>query len=468
MLYTIYNMEGGVVILKFHLIADTHYYNYESLGHSDHRDQIVVNESGAVIDAIFDWMLAQKDTDLVLIAGDMCTGDGNRAHVEGFLPKLHRLRDGGKRVFVVTASHDYFRYDHEEDEGGPRAGMVYREELYGLYEEFGFGAALARYEPDPLSYVAQLAEGYRLLCLNTDEAEKGRDTTGLYDWAEAQVKQAAAEGEFIFAMHHYPVLPPSPVYPLLAGDIFQNSEPMRTRLADAGLRFVFTGHTHMQNIAETASPGGARFFDINTGSAVGYDAPIRTVTIDGRAMKITTSSIEDFDWDLLGKTVSQYLKDSFDRMLSSIFEAGNADVAKMLDILNGEFRVNKEALMKYSRLLGLGGKFLYRVTLGGTGRLLLCRRRVPESVRSTRVKDLVMEVVRNIYRGDEPYSRQTDMGAAVHFLVGRLERLAGPLLNKITLPFEGSLRDFVMSLLYDGGWPDNDAVLPLFDEEGGA
>jgi len=464
--------KGGVHILKFHLIADTHYYNHEALGHSDHRDQIVVNESGAVIDAIFDWMLARTDTDIVLIAGDLCTGDGNRAHIEGFLPKLRRLKDGGKRVFVVTASHDYYRYDHEDDEDAPRAGMVYREELYGLYEEFGFGAAIARYEPDPLSYVAQLAEasdgspGYRLLCLNTDEAEKGRDTADLYDWAEAQVKRAVAEGEFIFAMHHYPVLPPSPVYPLLAGDIFQNSEPMRTRLADAGLRFVFTGHTHMQNIAETASPGGARFFDINTGSAVGYDAPIRTVVIDGKKMTITTSSIEDFGWDLLGKTVSQYLKDSFDRMLSSIFEAGNTDIARMLDILNGEFRVNKEALMKHKLLLGLGGKALYRLTLGGTGRLLLCRHKVPKKVRSERVKDLIMEVVRNIYRGDEPYSEQTDIGAAVHFLVGRLECLAKPLLKRITLPFEGSLRDFVMSLLYDGGWPDNNAVLPMFDEEG--
>jgi hypothetical protein len=455
MLYTIYIMEGGVVILKFHLIADTHYYNHEALGHSDHRDQIVVNESGAVIDAVFDWMLVQKDTDLVLIAGDMCTGDGNRAHVEGFLPKLHRLRDGGKRVFVVTASHDYYRYDHEEDEDGPRAGMVYREELYGLYEEFGFGAAMARYEPDPLSYIAQLAEGYRLLCLNTDEAEKGRDTTGLYDWAEAQVKQAVAEGEFIFAMHHYPVLPPSPVYPLLAGDIFQNSEPMRTRLAGAGLRFVFTGHSHMQNIA-----CDGRIYDINTGSAVGCGAPIREVTVDDTHMRIATKSIETFAWDLQGKTVSQYLSDSFDRMLNSIFEAAGTDVERMLDILNGEFRVNKEALLKHKLLLGLGGKFLYRLTLGGAGRLLCCK--IPKSVRHVRVKDFIMEVVRNIYKGDEPYSRETDMGAAVYASMGRLEALARPALKNIDLPFE-SLRAFVMSLLYDGGLPDNDAVIALED-----
>jgi len=452
-------------MLKFHIISDLHYYNYGALGFSDHKDQVTVNESGAVIDAVFDWLLAQTDTDLVLMAGDLCTS-GDRVNSEGLVPKLRRLKEGGKRVFVTVASHDYYRYDHEGEEE-PRPDMVYREELYDIYKEFGFGAAISRYEPDPLSYVAQLAPGYRLLCLNTDEAEKGRDCAGLYDWAEAQVLLARAEGQFIFAMHHYPVLPPSPVYPLLAGDIFENSEGMRTRLADAGLRFVFTGHTHMQNINEAISPNGGRFFDINVGSAVGYDAPIRTVAIDGETMAIATGSIDSFDWDLQGKTVSQYLKDSFDRMLDSIFETGNSDVGRMLDILNGEFRVDKEGLMKHKLLLSLGGKFLYRLTLGGAGRLLLCKRRVPKSVRRVRVKDLIMEIVRNIYKGDEPYSVETDIGAAVYHTVGRLERLAKPVLKKVELPFE-SLRSFVMSLLYDGGWPDNDAVLPLYDKKAGA
>ena len=77
-----------------------------------------------------------------------------------------------------------------------------------------------------------------------------------------------------------------------------------------------------------------------------------------------------------------------------------------------------------------------------------------------RVKDLIMEAVRNIYTGDEPYSIDTPTGAAADAIMGRIERLAGPVLKKIDLPFD-SLRGFVMSLIYDGGLPDNDAVLPL-------
>jgi len=443
-------------MLKFHLIADLHCYNYEAQGFSEHADQVTVNESGAIIDAVFDWLLAHDGTDLVLIAGDLCTG-GDRAHVDLLLPKLRRLKEGGKRVFVVTASHDYYKFDHADDgEDGPREDMVYREQLYGLYEDFGFAAACSRYEADPLSYAAQLAPGYRLLCLNTD-GDRGEDP-GLWDWAGAQLTEAKAAGELVLAMHHYPVLPPSPVYPPLDSGIFNNSLGMRERLADAGLRFVFTGHTHMQNINCLTTPAGNRLYDINTGSAVGFDAPIRTVTVDDEKMTIATSSIESFDWDLQGKSVSQYLKDSFDRMLNNIFEAMGHDVERMLDILNGEFRVDKEGLLKHRRLLAMGGKFLYKLTLGGAGRLLCCR--VPREVRPMRVKDLIMEAVRNIYTGDEPYSADTPVGAAVYAIMGRLEKLTGPFLKKVDLPFE-SLRGFVMSLLYDDGLPDNNAVLEL-------
>jgi len=443
-------------MLKFHLIADLHSYNLEVMGHSDHKDQVTVNESGAVTDAVFDWMLSHDDTDLVLIAGDLSTG-GDRAHYDALLPRLQRLKAGGKRVFVVTASHDYYRFERE-DENDNREDMVYRDQLYGLYEDFGFSAACSRYEADPLSYAAILVPGYRLLCLNTD-GDKG-DDPGLWDWAQAQIAEAKAAGELVLAMHHYPVLPPSPVYPLLDSGIFNNSKGIRERLADAGLGFVFTGHTHMQNISFMDTPAGNRLYEINTGSAVGYDAPIRTVAIDDEKMTITTSSIDSFDWDLQGKSVSQYLKDSFDRMLGSIFEAMGNDIEKMLDILNGEFRIDKEGLLKRKRLLSMGGKFLYKLTLGGAGTMLFCRRKVPAEVRPVRVKDLIMEAVRNIYTGDEPYSVDTPIGAAVYALMGRIESLARPFLKKVDLPFE-SLRDFVMSLIYDDGLPDNDTVLPI-------
>jgi len=446
-------------MLKFHIISDTHYYDVKSLGFVDYKDQTLFNESGAILNAVFDWLLAHDDTDIVLIAGDLCT-NGHRENSENYVPMLRRLQEGGKRVFVISASHDYYSIGIKENEPR-RPDMVYRDELHNIYYDFGLRDAIAIYESDPLSYVAQLAPGYRLLCLNTDDGSN-RCMDGLFTWAEAQIRGARAEGQFIFAMHHYPVLPPSPIYPIVSGNIFACSEGLRTRLVEAGLRFVFTGHTHMQNISRIDTPAGA-LYDINTGAAVGYDAPIRTVVIDDGKMTITTSSIDSFDWDLQDKSVSQYLKDNFDRMLNGIFEAGNTDVSLMLDLIDAVFRINKEKLLRHRRLLQWCGRFFYRLTLGRAGRLLLCGRRIPKSVRDVRVKDFVMEIIRNIYKGDEPHSIETPMGQAVFALAGRLERLGKLFLKRADLPFE-SLQRFAISLVYDGGLPDNNAVLPLADE----
>ena len=88
---------------------------------------------------------------------------------------------------------------------------VSREELWDMYYEFGPNEAIAQIERY-MSYVVQLAPGYRLLCLNDDG--NGKDFCG-YDkaqleWILEQIKSAEQDGEFLFAMTHHPVLPPSP------------------------------------------------------------------------------------------------------------------------------------------------------------------------------------------------------------------------------------------------------------------
>lgn len=443
-------------MLRFYFITDTHYYDYKTLGFSKHRDQVCWNESGAIIDAAFEKLAQQTETDIILIGGDL-TNYGERVCHEGFVQKLNCLKASGKRVFVITASHDYAMagFNATRETGCPE-GALCRNELEEIYRDFGYGEAIARFEPDTLSYVAQLAPGYRLLCLNTDE---GQNFEPQLQWALEQIRLAKQDGQFIFGINHYPVLSPSPVYPLLAGDsILDNRFPGAVeQLADAGLRFFFTGHTHMQNIGYKQTEKGSRLYDINTGALVGYPAPMRKVTIDEESMAIVTESIDNFDWDLEGKTVHQYLSDHFDKMLNNMFEAANRDPVELLNILAGEFSVDKEALLKYKFFLKWGGRFLYRITLGGAGTLLFCRGKIDKSVRRLRIKDVIIEAIRNIYGGDAPYSKETPTGAAAYAI---LSRLNVPLKSVIAKTPLGTLQDFVAELLYDST-PDGNAVIPL-------
>jgi len=440
-------------MLKLWLFTDTHLYCREAEPEKEPgADQKTLLESGPILDAALADFLAQPDCGILLIAGDItCNGhaDEHRALIE----KLRGVQQAGKRVILITATHDYgLAKIAEKNELPPLEhpeGKVYRHEMRGLYDEFGFRDAIAHYDADDgLSYVAQLAPGYRLLCLNDDG--NGRSFCG-YDepqmeWIFAQIERAKADGEILLGMTHHPTLPPSPIYPLFSSrDMLGDWKNATRRLADAGLRVMFTGHTHMLNIADMTTPDGNQYWDVNTSSLVGYPGVFRVIELEGRRVKVTTRAIEDFDWDRGGLSVREYLKKHFDYLLRSIIESAANDIDKLADHAGG-FSVEKATIYKLRLPITVAGKIVNKITLGGVGSLLLCRRKAPKDVRRHSMKELFLELIRNIYGGEEHYSPETPIGQSLLAFAGRAQcflkkKLAGG-------PME-NLVDFLASLIYD-------------------
>ena len=81
----------------------------------------------------------------------------------------------------------------------------------------------------------------------TEKAETVSDKT--LKWILAQIADARRAGGHNFAMTHHPVLPPSPIYELIAKGYADRRRQNLGPFADAGLEFIFTGHSHMQNIS---------------------------------------------------------------------------------------------------------------------------------------------------------------------------------------------------------------------------
>ncbi len=451
--------------LKFYLVTDTHHYAYKSLGYSDHEDQKCLNESGAIIDAAFEKFIAQDEINIILIAGDL-TNNGERASHSEFIEKLGKLKAAEKNVYLITATHDYGllelkakNNDHavglaEEDES-----KACRSELREMYYEFGFKEALSEYT-DPLSYVAQLAPGFRLLCLNDDG--NGRSYCG-YDeshlaWILEQIKTAQNAGEFIFAMSHHPVLPPSPIYPIMSKrDMLGDYELMSTIFADAGLQFIFTGHSHMQNIGYKTTEKGNTLWDINTGSLCGFPTPMRRVVLDNEKMTITTESLKTFDWDFKGKDPQQYLRDHFDLLLNDIFDSMAKNLERFADLAGG-FSMERKTVYKLKRPIKIAGKVMQKLTVGKSGRILCVSRKVDKSVKDILVKDLLVEIVRNIFSGNEHYSPDTPMYKAIMAVIGRIASIVKHFIkgNEIV----ENMPAFIASIIYDDT-PDNEAVLPI-------
>lgn len=422
--------------LNFYLLTDLHHYG-EALGISgkayekiNAREQKCLAETGAIIDAYFDKIIADKDIDIVLIAGDVTNNGALESH-QDLLPRLKRLKAAGKKIYLITATHDY----HVEGIGTGKAEKCVgdtmvpatyteREQLIDMYHEFGMDEAIS-VEKESHSYCVKLQDGYRLLCLNDDG---DRTFCGYFqpqlDWIKQQIDDARQAGDYIFAMTHHPTLPPSPIYPLVCPhDMLGDWDKTTTFLADEGIEVMFTGHTHMHNIAKKVTEKGNVYYDVNTSSLVGYPSNMRKVRIDDKTIDIKSETIDDFDWDRKGLSVEKYLQNHFLFFLNDIINSAADDIDHFAELGKG-FSMTKEQVYKLKIPLKFVGKGLKKWTFGSLGRFCGVSKKIDPSVKNLLLRDFCLDILQNTYRGNEPYTPDTPeykaFAAIIDSVVGKL------------------------------------------------
>lgn len=385
--------------LNFYLVTDTHFFDpsfkrsgaaYEKRSISDQK---CVAETPAIIDAGFKQIADDKETNIILIPGDLVYRGEYQSHI-GLRNRLYKLKEQGKKIYLITARHDYDDNDSFEFDGDkmlPVKAMP-RDELRDFYKDFGFDGAISEHK-ESMSYVAQLADGIRLLALNCDGDCK--DFKGLWDnqmkWALEQIEDAHRTGNYIFAMTHYPLLPFSPIMNLISDSHLTDWEKRANQFADAGLDLIFTGHMHAQAVTEYVTENGNKITDVQTGCFVGCPCAYRKVTIKDSTADIKSYTINDFDYDKQGKSASEYFQWRFDRMIDY----------KMKEILP------KPAM-----------KILNKLTVKKICNSLWFN--PDKSIQNILAKDLGIELVRNIFIGNEPYVKGTAVYEAFEKLINRL------------------------------------------------
>lgn len=448
---------------SFFLVTDTHYFENElgATGEAYEKrsrvDQKCIAETGAILDAEFARIAADRETDTILIPGDLIF-DGEKASHMGMLKKLKKLTDAGKKIYLITARHDYNTYS-SAFRGSERYEVEHteRDELKTIYREYGFSDAIATYE-DGNSYVVQLTDGIRLLALNCD-GDCGK-FKGLWPeqlaWAKEQIERAHADGCYIFAMTHYPLLPGSPVMNLIGDAKLTDWEKTADFLADAGLDLIFTGHMHMQSLTEHVSPGGNKITDICTGSIVGCPAYYRRVTfLDGGKVDVRSIKVGEFEWKDKGdRTADEYFQWRFDRMITDLIDG----MAYDFDFFAAKFG-GAEKMKKFKKPITFVGKGLQKWTIGSLGKLLCVR--IDPSIKNILLKDIGVEFVRNIFVGNEPYVKGTPVYEAMDRILKRLSPILHIVEKKLGAknPLFSDLRGFVLSLIGDDKQLDYEAVL---------
>lgn len=249
-------------------------------------------ESVAVIRA-FLRDAAKSDSNTVIMSGDLTT-EGTLQEHTAFIALIKDFEETtGKRVYVVPGNHDLFKTSVAEFEA--------------LYTDFGYSEALAN-DPDTASYTVDLDDNYRLLAIDSTMPGKSPHGVGdaLVSWVKAQCDAAKADGKRLVAMMHHNLAPHIVLVNIFHPSAVVNntSTALADTLADNGVKYIFTAHTHDQDIAKYTSPAGNAIYDCVTTALNAYPCAYREVVF-GEKVKITTKNVTSIDTSLLPAGINE-------------------------------------------------------------------------------------------------------------------------------------------------------------------
>lgn len=192
--------------------------------------------------------LAAAGADLVIISGDI-TQAGRRSEYAQAGRFLSRL---SQPYLAVPGNHDAPVYHPAE-----RLAFPWRR----------FERHVGATEPR----VVRPAPGLAVIGVNTARRAAprlnwafGRISDRSIDAADAMARERRAAGDFVMLACHHPFV----VSPNRAGsEIVRNGARALERFADAGVRLIFTGHTHLSAAAPIAATD-ARILSVQAGTAM--------------------------------------------------------------------------------------------------------------------------------------------------------------------------------------------------------
>ena len=296
--------------------------------------QKMLGLSESILKTAVDRIIAESDFDVVLVSGDNADDGGEVTH-RAVAAELKRLEDAGIKVFTIPGNHDINNksYTYAGSVASLTNPTTEKEfaEIYGafgynatdtleFYKNVGTDSALNNADfqiGDNLSYVADLSDKYRLIAIDmcnivsdyylTDEQKNpvlvngemyplvsgrhdGAMTKELLDWAKAKTKEAIAEGKIPLGMMHFPLT--QHFGSVIDAENSVVNDPPETSvasvLANAGMKFIFTGHIHIQDDAIYTTKSKNKILDINSASLCNYPTPIRCFRAIGEEAYIRT------------------------------------------------------------------------------------------------------------------------------------------------------------------------------------
>ncbi|AKG24797.1 metallophosphoesterase family protein [Calothrix sp. 336/3] len=203
--------------------------------------------------------LTQLDLDFLLLPGDL-TQHGEPENHYWLQKKLSQLPFP---CYVVPGNHDVPVLDADNQSIG-------FDDFPKYYRKFGYTDTNKHY------YICQIFPGVKLIGLNSNYFNEEGKQFGRVDgeqlrWLETVLSENT--DELVLVMIHHNVvehLPNQLRHPMANRYMVENAPELLQILRRYGVRLVFTGHLHVQDVA--CDDG---VYDITTGSLVSYPHPYR-------------------------------------------------------------------------------------------------------------------------------------------------------------------------------------------------
>ena len=257
-------------------------------------DTRLPHEAKAIIDAFAEQVKA-SDSDFLIIPGDI-TDRGKPEEVAYMVALLSEIEASGTEVYVVPGNHDVVERS--------------KADFMADYAAFGYSQAL-EIDDKSASYVVDLNDEYRLIAI--DSTTEGTGAHSVYEerlqWIAEQGEKAKADGKKLIGMHHQNFLDHMLMSNLVQpnGVVTAKSTGAKEVYAKAGIKYVFTGHTHDHDIASYTAEDGTVIYDAVTGSLNALGSLYRVVTF-GDEVKFETKSVDKIDVSTLPACIGDNAK----------------------------------------------------------------------------------------------------------------------------------------------------------------
>ena len=290
---------------KFAVVSDLHIALPHTIWDAPNRFHLV-EVSIPAFEQILTQLIADQP-DFLLLPGDLVQ-HGEWENHQWLAERLARLPFP---TYVVPGNHDVVRKEGTLEQAGKR-GQIALTDFPEIYRQFGYT------DGQQLYYQQEILPGVHLIGLNSNAFDAAGEQigTGLIDgqqldWLEQQLTTLA--GKFVMVMVHHNVLehlPGQATSELGQRYMIKNAPELIARLQAASVPVAFTGHLHVQDIAQADS-----FYAITTGSLVSYPHPYRLMSLTtdesgAHQLQVTSKRIESVpDWPTLQQTSKKWMSD---------------------------------------------------------------------------------------------------------------------------------------------------------------